>query len=37
MSRPSDYVLTAKKVLGTNITATAEWDEAKPRATALSA
>ena len=31
------YVLTAKKVLGTNITATAEWDEAKFRATGLSA
>lgn len=31
------YVLTAKKVVGTNITATAEWDEAKLLATVLSA
>jgi hypothetical protein len=31
------YVLTAKKVVGTSITATAEWDEAKLQATVLSA
>lgn len=31
------YVLTAKKVVGTSITATAEWDELKLQATVLGA